>query len=69
MDKLKSTSRFHKELSQEVLSRASDLRPHIMTSRTNDGGKFHWTFDVLPVDLIAEFGLRLPDDHHESKGK
>ncbi len=64
-DNLKATSQYHKTLAQEVANRTPKLRPHLMTFRKHDGGMFKWTFDVLPKDLIAEFGICFSDIQKE----
>lgn len=62
---LKATSQFHKTLAKEVADRAPQLRPHLMTYRKQEGGRFKWTFDVLPRDLIAEFGIHFAEDQKD----
>ena len=64
---LKATSQFHKTLAKEVADRAPQLQPHLMTYRKQEGERFNWTFDVLPRDLIAEFGIRFNDDKKDPK--
>ena len=66
---LKETSQFHKTLAQEVERHSPKLRPHLMTNRINNDGRFKWTLDVFPRDLIAEFGIRFNNDPKDPEQK
>lgn len=66
MADLQNANAFHESLANEVRARGRELRPCVMTGRTNDGPKFNWTFDILPVNLIAELGIQMKKSPGES---
>jgi hypothetical protein len=50
---------FHHSLAEEVRAIDPTLLPCVLTSRSNDGKQFHWTFSLLPMDFIGSLGIRI----------
>ncbi|MDD5520845.1 MAG: hypothetical protein PHI84_08520 [Kiritimatiellae bacterium] len=57
IEDLRTAHVFHESLVTEVRTRGSELRPCVMTSRTNQDSTFNYTFDILPVNLATELGI------------
>lgn len=63
-DDLIEASQYLNTFAQEVANHGPQLRPHLLTYRNHDGVNYNWSFDILPIDMIAEVGLRM---NHEKK--